>query len=242
MDLIKYAFDTEGVRKFTYTGSLEQSNVVSINVRSEGDQILIDLEVEKVFDGDDLTNFHEIVLKLSAAFGFEYGIPARNIRYCGHSLPKRNGGRNLQINAGPLRFSIVRTPIVPDANRLDPLLQFSTELADESMMYLRQFTFANSEPDAISRYSFLYNLLLHLSGDKQAKVDSRILEVDPDCKQSTNPNSGKPETKYTKLRNEIAHKRVGAKYGATKKTIEKEVKQFSSVVKQIVLKKIDENC
>lgn len=241
MDVIKYAFDTEGVGEIEHTFQVDLVKVLSVNVRSEDNQVLVDLEVEQVFDGDDIADFNEFFVNWSVAFGFECGVPVRNLRNCGHSLPKREGSRNYQINAGPLCFPLPKEPLIPNEKQLNNVRQLSEELTGELAMYLRQFAFANSEPDAISRYSFLYNLLLQIAGDNQAKVDVLILEVDPNCEQTISPNNGKPETVYTRLRNELAHKRVGSKYSETKKMIRQKIEEFSGIVKKVILNKNEKN-
>ena len=89
----------------------------------------------------------------------------------------------------------------------------------EIEIYLRQYVFANSESNEIVRFSFLYNLLLQIVGDKQSKADESILEVDLHCEQTISPLNGKQETVYTKLRNELAHKRENSKYSETRHII-----------------------
>jgi len=236
MDVINYAFDTEGVGDFKYNFDVDFAKVLAVNITSKENQIIVNLEVEQVFDGDDLTIFNEFFVSMAVAIGFECGVQVKNIRNCGHSLPKRDGSRNYQINTGPICFSIPKKPKIPNEEQLFNALQFATGDNAEIEIYLRQYVFANSESNEIVRFSFLYNLLLQIVGDKQSKVDESILDVDPHCEQTISPLNGKPETVYTRLRNELAHKRENSKYSETKMTIEKIVNDFSKVVKKIILK------
>ena len=234
MNVINYTFDTDGVGEMNYTFKPAISKVLSVHVRSENHQVLMNIEVESVFDGDDLTAFNDFFLNWAVAFGFEFSVPVRELRNCGHSLPRKEGARNYQLNLGPITFSVPRKPMTPSEERLNHVSASSLQVTSEQLIYLRQFAFANSESDAISRFSFLYNLLLQMSGDEQAKVNSSILKIAPDCEQSISPLNRKPETVYTRLRNELAHKRQGTRYSETKLEISSNIDEFSELVKEII--------
>lgn len=70
-------------------------------------------------------------------------------------------------------------------------------------------------------FMHLYNVLLMLFNDKQAAVDKFIVKEDPTVSQTQQPLKppGKApvmETIYTRLRNELAHKRAGVNLDDTK--------------------------
>jgi len=235
MDVIKYAFDTERINNFGCTFNIDNENVQAVYVKSEDNQILVDMKVQNVFDGDDLSVYNEIFINWSVAFGFEFSVPVRNLRQSGYSLPKTGGDRNYQINAGPISFSLPKEPLTPSDEQLSNVLQLSLDITDELSVFLRQYAFANAETDPISRYSFLYNLLLQIVGDKQARVDSAILGIDPDCEHTNSPNNGKLETVYTRIRNELAHKREGVSYHDTRASVIEVTDGFSGIVREIIL-------
>ena len=58
----------------------------------------------------------------------------------------------------------------------------------------------------------LYAILLSLFNDKQKNVDSFVASIEPSVEQTQMPGraAGMLETIYTRLRNELAHKRQGA--------------------------------
>jgi hypothetical protein len=64
----------------------------------------------------------------------------------------------------------------------------------------------------------LYNILLMLFSDEQAKVDKFILMVEPSVPQTPDPRPKRKnkETIYTRLRNEFGHARPGVKLDDTK--------------------------
>lgn len=234
MNVINYAFNTEGVEKLNYTFRPAVKDILSILVQIQDNQVLMNIQVENIFDGDDLAELHKFFVNWSVAFGFEIDVPIWEPRYCGHSLSRKDGTRNTLINAGPLTFTIPRSPVSPSKSQMTNILNMSQIVTSQSQIYLKQFAFANAEPNPISRYTFLYNLLLSINNDKQAKVDTSILTVAPTCNQSISPNNGKIETLYTRLRNELAHIRDGVSFNDTKVEIEKEISDFGKIVKEIV--------
>jgi hypothetical protein len=242
MGVIKYAFDTNGVGEMNHTFQSSNSKVLSAHVISANNQVLMDVEVEGVFNGDDLTAFDNFFFDWAATFGFEFGVPVLQPRNCGHQLPTKDGMGPRVINARPLPFPSPRNPVTPSDDRLKQVHTISLGLTDVVSMYLRQFSFANSESDAISRFSFLYNLLLQMSDDGgQPEVDSQILNIAPDCEQTISPKSAKYETVYTRLRNELGHKRKGVNYSQTKSEIRSKVVEFSEIVKKCILAKMRED-
>jgi hypothetical protein len=76
-----------------------------------------------------------------------------------------------------------------------------------------------------------------LSGDKQAAVDDNILAVAPDTPTTTSPiNRATDETVYTRLRNEIAHNRVGAEFAATSEEVRSWVHGLAKIIKELISK------
>jgi hypothetical protein len=92
----------------------------------------------------------------------------------------------------------------------------------------------------------LYHLLFVISGDDQKKADEIIKKHQPDVKETISPHKkdkkmkheDKLETSYTRLRNEIAHKREGCSPEKTRNEIDSYVNKFQNIVKQAVLEKI----
>ena len=72
----------------------------------------------------------------------------------------------------------------------------------------------------VEEFMLLYNLLLMLHNDSQADVDSFILREEPGVPTMPSPrNPGAMETVYTRLRNEVAHRRPGVKLENTRTEI-----------------------
>jgi len=65
--------------------------------------------------------------------------------------------------------------------------------------YFNLFRFALQSPDPVTRFMFLYSILLVMCGDSQKKVDKFIQKIDPNVEVTESPHDGKPKTIYTRL-------------------------------------------
>jgi hypothetical protein len=80
------------------------------------------------------------------------------------------------------------------------------------------FRSARQSISPVEEFMHLYHILLMIYNDKQADVDSFIVSEDPAVPQTQAPlkSHGVMETVYTRLRNELAHKRHGVNLEKTK--------------------------
>lgn len=111
-----------------------------------------------------------------------------------------------------------------------------TQYDFEELPYeIKLFGVAMRQSDPVLRYMILYNLLLTCNDDKQKKVDCALRKIEPDILMTDKPAPLKgKETRYTRLRNEIAHKREGVDINTTVKEISEVVTTFASLVKRII--------
>lgn len=68
----------------------------------------------------------------------------------------------------------------------------------------------------VEEFMHLYSMLLELVGEKQERVDAFIRQVEPGVAMSISCHTGKPETIYTRLRNEVGHRRPGTTIQSTR--------------------------
>lgn len=99
---------------------------------------------------------------------------------------------------------------------------------------VKRLNFACGIAEPIGRFVALYALLLSEAGDSQAEVDRLILGFDPNTQQTASPKSGRPETLYTRLRNELAHVRPTSTVFSTHDEIELHLQRFQWLVKSIL--------
>jgi hypothetical protein len=92
--------------------------------------------------------------------------------------------------------------------------------------------------EPIGRFISLYALLLYKFSDSQKKVDKAILKVNLTVSQFKSPlNSNIFETIFTKLRNELSHKRIGVNILKTHVEVKSNIERFEKIVKQLILGK-----
>ena len=102
-----------------------------------------------------------------------------------------------------------------------PAARLKTDLEQVSAPGERNFGLfrsARQSTSPVEEFMHLYNILLMLYNDKQADVDAFIVAEDPAIPQTQHPlrAAGVLETVYTRLRNELAHKRAGVNIDHTK--------------------------
>ena len=158
---------------------------------------------------------------------FKHKVPARGLHFMGYSEPKRDG--------------VGRTLFIEQAFICD-ILEGSVSLGPESMVALKDFLEESESPrdplyslyglsiqqaSQISKFMILYNIVLTLCNDSQRDVDAFIERHEPEVTRTPSPRyQGETETKYTRLRNEIAHKRAGVDLLSTSNEVEAVLPRF----------------
>jgi hypothetical protein len=104
-------------------------------------------------------------------------------------------------------------------------------------MLLSLFRTGESVPFDRSNVEFVnYNILLMLFHDRQADVDAFIIGEAPAVPLTQHPlrGPGVIETVYTRLRNELAHKRAGVNLQETKAAMTNRVGQLVALTKRAI--------
>jgi hypothetical protein len=98
------------------------------------------------------------------------------------------------------------------------------------------YRYAINQSDEAVRFMFLYSILLQMQpDDNQKAVDDFIRREVPNVPQSQRPdNSHVNETIFTRLRNEIAHRRPGTTLEQTHREIRENVAAFQELVRTAV--------
>lgn len=115
---------------------------------------------------------------------------------------------------------------------------------DYDLAKLQMFFDAATIEEPIGRFIALYALMLHhcnddRSNDNQKKVDTAVISIDSTVAQFPSPRGGHYETIFTKLRNELSHKRNGVNMIETHNQVRANVNRFEYIVKAHMLKSID---
>lgn len=90
--------------------------------------------------------------------------------------------------------------------------------------------------EPIGRFVSLYTLMLHDCDDSQRKVDKVTLGIDSTVAEYKSPQGNWYETVFTKLRNELSHKRDGVNILETHDQVRKNVERFERIVKAHILR------
>ena len=104
---------------------------------------------------------------------------------------------------------------------------------------LKRFTFSKAIKEPIGKFLSLYSLVSSLCGDRQPDIDKLFESVDATIAKSLSPWTGRPETIFTRLRNELAHHRDGTSAVETHRSIEVHLQRFEWIVKVIVGQRIE---
>lgn len=112
---------------------------------------------------------------------------------------------------------------------------------DSKDIFYKMFRCAVNTEDDISRFIILYTLLLYLSNDScdlQSRVDDLIKSIDPNIPITKSPHKkDATETLYTRLRNELSHKRDNIDLESTQKEITENIDKFKKLVKEAIYRK-----
>jgi len=97
------------------------------------------------------------------------------------------------------------------------------------------YRFAGNQNDPVARFMFLYNILLQLNSDYQQQVDAFIRSEIPSVPQSPRPDRPNvSETVYTRLRNEVGHRRSGTTPHKTRREIQDKVGAFQELARTAI--------
>ena len=100
---------------------------------------------------------------------------------------------------------------------------------------IQMFYDAATVIEPVGRFISLYTLLLHKFADKQNAVDEAILRIDPTVAQFRSPHVKGYETVFSKLRNEMSHKREGINILETQNEIKMNNDRFETIVKTLII-------
>jgi hypothetical protein len=164
--------------------------------------------------------------------------------YSGSSLPLKQ-----DINTRDVTYSnsttvcldaILEIVIKPKAEEIETVKTFLSMPPCDSELLYSEYAFALRQTNRLSTFMLLYNILLQVAGDSQKSVDNMLKAVKPDIEivntriVINGKNKAIEETVYTKLRNEVAHKRVNIEKEATVNEIKLHINEFKDLVKVII--------
>jgi hypothetical protein len=120
-----------------------------------------------------------------------------------------------------------------------PTAQLKSELEQRTIRGERLFGLfrsARRSTSSVEEFMLLYHILLMLFGDDQTQVDAFIFSEDARVPQTQHPlkRPGVTESIYTRLRNELAHRRAGANIDTTKSEMASRVTGLATLVRRAI--------
>jgi len=173
-----------------------------------------------------------ILDSITNRLAFELDLSIGQPHLKGFSLPKDASGSSYTVSSGLLVMWDVAAPVInPGDTRRQELAKLLEQPSSRPDVY-SAYRFACNQSDAVARFMFLYNILLQLHGDNQGQVDNFVRGETPTVPQSLSPhNPSVTETIYTRLRNEVGHRRAGITPEQTRTEIEDNIAGLQALVK-----------
>jgi hypothetical protein len=188
----------------------------------KGDEIHTTVHLASVASHDD---GRALATKVNTAalnrICFNNNIAIENARNAGDQFSPLNpqSGGHMFVSLPPLTIHTeLSATLAISADKLKTELEQASPHGEDNYGLFRS---ARQSVSPVEEFMHLYNILLMIYNDKQADVDSFIISEDPTVPQTKAPPKkpgalGKMETVYTRLRNELAHKRTGVNLENTK--------------------------
>ena len=234
---VNFTAKTSGLKAEAFSVKSPHPNIVDLvcAISDEG-RITLDVSLDEVFYEDwPVQEIVQEVQQFLDVLSFEFNCPISSVREYGFSLKQNDGSGMSHVSSSlVMMWDVVSETLVPGEQSIQRLKQRYSDFRQSAA--LRLYSSAIQQEDPVARFMFLYNIILTLSGDSQTAADNNILSVAPETAQTPSPiNQNAQETIYTRLRNEIAHNRVGADYAATSSEVTQQVAVLGRITKQLVL-------
>jgi hypothetical protein len=154
----------------------------------------------------------------------------------GFSLPKDAAGSSYTVsNSVRILWGVAAPTITLGDERRQELARLLEQPIARPDLY-SAYRFVVNQGDDVARFMFLYSILLQLQPDDNQKyVDKVIRREMPNVPQSQRPD--KPnvnETIFTRLRNELAHRRPGTTLEGTRREIQEHVAALQELVRTAI--------
>jgi len=204
-----------------------------VKIKTEKEFLSITFFIHNIFCKDEALSLTRDTAELIAnKISFELNCQIGDIWCNGYFLPKKDENGHVGSSSLLVSCNIVGATVTHGFEITQKLKEFLEEPSKDSDRYLALFRFALNQTNSITRFLFLYNLMLLLNGDKQRDVDVQILFINNNTPVTPDPRNPKiMETIYTRLRNEVGHRRSNVDPTKTTKEIQQNISVFQNIVK-----------
>ena len=216
-----------------FSNSLPTVEKITVETQVD-DSIKIDFHLIDVFAIEDAEDIAKpIVVSIIDRLAFELDVSIGDPRLSGATVPKDASASAIRtMTSMPVSWRVLAPDVVPDAARRHEIEAILEQPYSRPDLY-SAYRFSCNQSDAVARYMFLYNILLQLHNDSQTQVDDFIRREEPAVAQSPSPRSGM-ETIYTRLRNEVGHRRPGVTPEQTRTEMESKMTGLQELTKRAI--------
>lgn len=244
---ITYSFKCDGLELKLIEIPLDSESIPSVTMETTDEGVIeATFKTNKIYNVTEARKLtDQLVEKMTHRLSFLLNVTAKKPTFSGSKLPsepnENNNGRSKFHCTSSLSLgAILHAVIKPGSKKREEIVDFLRKPTMTTDLLISEFAFSISQRDHISKFMLLYNLILQITGDSQKLVDDTIKKIDPTVsiiksKRKTLTGSKEvEETIFTKLRNEIAHKRDGVTKQETIKEIKGVLPKFIEITKKTV--------
>lgn len=176
---------------------------------------------------------NNLISKILDILSFEYKSGIKQAKIIEKKIASFN-----EDHSGLSSFLTISKPSVTK-NQLSTII----DKHNNDNIYIDLYRIAINENNPIASFMLLYNILLNVTSNNgregQNLVEKYIKNNFPETEFTQNEFNKNQESIFTRLRNEIAHKRNNSNFKTTKKEIRNNLKQFKKIVQKVILDHID---
>jgi hypothetical protein len=215
----------------------EYKNITLVPINSDKSlyEILVDKNIS-VAVGNELKNVIQEATTEAQTFVYVFSFIA-NIKIFEFSCKgyrQNNSLVSLEQIFGSTGIRISGQPsVIAGAESVNRVKESMKQNCDLSKLQLFFDSATITEP--IGRFISLYTLMLHYCSDSQKEVDKAIVSIDSTVAQYKSPQGNWYETVFTKLRNELSHKRDGTNIIETHNQVRASVDRLEHIVRSHLL-------
>jgi hypothetical protein len=220
-----------------FTLNPTDEHVQSVELQTQADKIIASVDVTGVATQDDgCTRARSVVETALTRLSYFHQVAIGRTKIISrHFESAQEGIAGLVVMPAMIVLEGQQVDLIAQlgVNDLKAVLEAATHPGERNFGALRS---ARLSVGSVEEYMHLYAILLELFGDAQNDVDAFIRTVEPNVAQSQHPKraAGVMETVYTRLRNELAHRRPGADIEQTKKDMAAKVADLRGIVKEAI--------
>ena len=234
---IEFAAPIAGLRFRPIQVSSPHPAVEKIVVEAQDDEwVNIVFHLADVFNFEDAEAIANGILpSIVNRLAFYRNVPVSEPHFRGATLPKDASGSSYTVRSDRLLMWDHTVPVLTLGEDTRKDLARILEQAYTHHDLYSAYRFAGNQSDPVARFMFLYNILLQLNSDSQQQVDVFICSEMPSVPRSPRPDRRNIiETVYTRLRNEVGHRRPGTSPEQTRREIQDNVAPFQELVRTAI--------